>query len=209
MLEAVTRWFGAQVEIRWHAYELRPAPVPLPDPDSDYIGEHWQNRVLPMAAERGLTMKVPRRAIRSRPALQATLFARGQDDPQRFEAFHSRVFRARFEDDADISDVAVLVELGRASGFDPDALAYAVKSGAHLEELENDLAIAQAIGVNGVPAALVGPEVAELAEFVSDAEPVIGAVPEEWMVGAVERALSGDRGHARLRRRFRPDIKIE
>ena len=206
MLEAVTRRFGAQVEVRWHAYELRPTPVPLPDPDSDYISEHWQNRVLPMAAERGLTMRVPRKGIRSRAALQATLFARGQEQ---FEDFHRRVFHARFEDDADISDVEVLADLGRASGLDADALAYAVKSGAHLEDLESDLAIAQAIGITGVPAALVGPDIAELADFVSDAEPVIGAVPEEWMAGAVERALTGDRGHARLRRRFRPDIKID
>ena len=203
MLEAVTRRFGAQVEVRWHAYELRPAPAPLPDPDSDYIREHWQNRVLPMAAERGLTMRVPRRAIRSRAALQATLFARAQDGPgqKQLDDFHARVFRARFEDDADISDVSVLMDIGRASGLDPEALAYAVKSNAYLEELETDLAIAQAIGINGVPAALVGPEVIELAEFVSGAEPVIGAVPEEWMVGAVERALTGDRGHTRLRRR--------
>lgn len=207
MLEAVTRRFGAQVEVRWHAYELRPSPVPLPDPDSDYISEHWQNRVLPMAAERGLTMSVPRRAIRSRPALQATLFARGQDYAQ-FEAFHSRVFRARFADDADISDIAVLGEIGRASGLDSDALADAVRSGAHRVELETNLALAQALGINGVPAALVGPDTTDFAAFAGDAEPVIGAVPEEWMAGAVQRALSGDRSHARLRRRFRADIKI-
>ena len=208
MLEAVTRQFGAQVEIIWHPYELRPAPVPLPDADSDYISEHWQNRVLPMAAERRLTMRVPRRAIRSRTALQATLFVRDQGQARTFDEFHTRVFRARFEDDADISDVATLAEIGREIGLDPDTLAYSVKSGAQLEAFETDLALAQAIGINGVPAALVGPEMKELADFIADAEPVIGAVPEEWMVGAVERALSGDRSHARLRRRFHADIQI-
>lgn len=206
MLEAVTRRFGAQVEIRWHAYELRPAPAPQPDPDSEYIREHWQNRVLPMAAERDLTMRVPRRQIRSRPALEATLFARGHD---RFHDFHARVFRARFEEDADISDTGVLAAIGGECGLDADALAYAVKANGYLPELETDLALAQAIGINGVPAAFVGPPEEDLAIFLRDAEPVIGAVPEEWMAAAVERAVAGDRGHARLRQRFRPDIRIE
>lgn len=206
MLEAVTRRFGAQVEIRWHAYELRPAPVPQPDPDSEYITEHWQNRVLPMAAERGLTMRVPRRPVRSRAALQATLFARGHE---RFHDFHAQVFRARFEEDTDIADPAVLADLGRQCGLDPEALAHAVKTESYLGELETDLSLARAIGINGVPAALVGPAEEDLGAFLRDAEPVIGAVPEEWMAGAVERALNGDRAHAHLRQRFRADIKIE
>ena len=206
MLEAATRQFGADLEIRWHAFELRPDPAPLPDPAGDYISEHWENRVLPMAAERGLVMRVPQRQIRSRRALQAALFAQ---EHGRFAQFDRQVFRARFERDLDISDLAVLRELATDSGLDAEALAYALKTNAYADRLDEDLALAQAIGLNGVPAALVGQHTEDFAAFVADAEPVIGAVPEEWMLGAIDRAITGDRAHARLRRRFRPDIKIQ
>lgn len=187
MLEAVTRRFGEQVEIRWHAYELRLDPVPLPDPDSEYIAEHWENRVLPMAQERGLVMRVPRRAIRSRRALQAALFAR---EHGRFGELDRTLYRARFEHDLDISDPDILASLARDVGLDAEALTHALRLNAYLEPLEHDLALAQAIGIRGVPAALVGPANEDLVEFIRAAEPVVGAVPEDWMVEAIERARS-------------------
>lgn len=185
MLEAVTRRFGELVEIRWHAYELRPDPVPLPEPDSEYIAEHWENRVLPMAAERGLIMRVPRRQVRSRRALQAALFAREQG---RFNDVDHALYRARFEQDADLEDMDVLGGIVAAAGLDADALRYALKTKAYQDAFAEDLAIAHAIGVRGVPIALVGPANEDLAQFLRQAEPVSGAVPEEWMMDAVERA---------------------
>jgi len=199
VLEAASRRFGADLEIRWHAFELRPEPAPLPDPDSDYISEHWENRVLPMAAERGLAMRIPRKQIRSRRALQAAVFAQEQGQ---FPEFDRLVFRARFEDDADISDRDVLTRLAVAAGLDADAMAYALKSNAYAERLAEDGALAQAIGINGVPAALVGAATDDLAEFVSNAEPVVGAVPEQWMLDAIDRVLRGDGGRLRLRPRL-------
>ena len=185
MLEAVARRFGGEVEIRWHAYELRPAPVPLPDPDGEYIAEHWESRVLPMAKERGLVMRVPRRQVRSRRPLQAALFAR---EHGRFHEMDRAIYRARFEEDADISDVDLLAAMARDAGLDDEGLRYALKTGAYLPELEADLSLAQAIGIRGVPVSLVGPAADDFHQFRRQAEPVLGAVPEEWMAGAVERA---------------------
>ncbi len=187
MLEAVARRFGEEVEIRWHAYELRPAPAPLPDPDGEYIAEHWENRVLPMARERGLVMRVPRRQVRSRRALQAALFARERG---RFPEMDRAIFRARFEEDADIADGDRLAAMARDIGLDDEALRYGLKTGAWLSELEEDLAVAQSIGIRGVPVALVGPAADDFQEFRQRAEPVLGAVSEDWMVAVVERARS-------------------
>lgn len=186
MLEEAARQYGAQIDIRWHAYELRPEPIALPDPEGPYIKEHWHNRVLPMAAQRGLVLRIPRRQIRSRRALQASLFAQAHG---KFLEFDRAVFRARFEADEDISDIGVLARLAREVGLDADGLAYAVTTGSCLDELTADLTLASRFGVNGVPAAFVGPETADLAEFFSNAEPVVGAVPYEWFAQAIERAL--------------------
>jgi predicted DsbA family dithiol-disulfide isomerase len=210
VLEEAARRFDAQIDIRWHAFELRPEPIRMPDPDSEYIREHWENRVLPMAAERGLVMRIPRRRVRSRRALQAALFAR---EHGRFHELDRWLFRARFEEDADISDIEVLKRIAREAGLDEDALAYAVTANSYLNELSADVMLATELGITGVPCAMVGPEpppeAGDPREFYADAEPVVGAVPYEWLEGAIERALGGDRTHARLRRRFRPDIKIE
>ena len=199
------RQFGAQIDIQWHAYELRPEPAPLPDPDGEYIAEHWQNRVLPMAAERGLRMRPPRRQIRSRRALQAALFAR---EHGRFPELDTLLFRARFEDDADISDINVLKDLAQQAGLDHEALAYAVTSNGYLDALTSDLVLAGRLGVTGVPVMFVGPEESGDAEFFNNAEPVVGAVPFDWLSGAIQRARDGDRSVADQRRRFRARWKV-
>lgn len=199
MLEEATRRYGAQIQVRWHAYELRPEPIPQPDPDSEYIREHWANRVLPLAAERGLEMRVPRRPLRSRRALQAALFAR---EHGRFAELDRALFRARFVEDADIADLDVLRRLAADAGLDPEALGYAVAANAYLDELNADLRAASQLGISGVPAALVGPATDDFAEFVAAAEPVLGAVPYDWFADAIVRALNGDPSHAQLRRRF-------
>jgi predicted DsbA family dithiol-disulfide isomerase len=186
VLEEAARRYGARIDIRWHAYELRPEPIPLPDPDSDYIQEHWANRVQPMAAERGLVMRVPRRPVRSRRALLAALFARRNP---RFVELDRAIYRARFEDDADVSDLRVLERLASAAGLDADALARAVGANTHLGDLEADRTLAGQLGISGVPVAFIGPEAAGLFAFFSTAEPVVGAVPFEWFEAAIDRAL--------------------
>jgi len=37
---------------------------------------------------------------------------------------------------------------------------------------------------------------------------VVGAVPYEWLAGAIDRALFGDRSQARLRRRMVPQFRV-
>jgi predicted DsbA family dithiol-disulfide isomerase len=205
ILEEAVRRFGARVDVQWHAYELRPEPAPLPDPEGDYIAEHWRNRVLPMAEERGLVMKPPHRQIRSRRALQAALFAREQG---RLPQLDRLLFRARFEHDADISDISVLKELGAAAGLDAEALAYAVTSDSYVDALQHDITRAHRLGVQGVPVMFVGTEDDDDASFFANAEPVVGAVPYDWLSGAIERALAGDRTVAEQRTRFRARWKI-
>jgi predicted DsbA family dithiol-disulfide isomerase len=187
VLEEAARRYGAQIAVRWHAYELRPEPAALPDPDSEYIQEHWRNRVAPMAAERQLVMRVPRHAVRSRRALQAALFARRAG---RLEEMDREIYRARFEEDADISDLDVLARLGRNAGLDTDALVAAVRANALLPDLDADMTLAGQLGISGVPAAFVGPEADDLYAFFCAAEPIVGAMPFDWFAVAIERALT-------------------
>ncbi len=76
VLDQLCSAYGEAVEIRWHAFELRPKPTPLLDPNSETIVNSWENSVQPLAAERGLTMRMPPVAPRSRKAFETAMFAR-------------------------------------------------------------------------------------------------------------------------------------
>jgi predicted DsbA family dithiol-disulfide isomerase len=174
--------YGDRVQVVWHAFELRPESVPLPPPATPERRERWAASVLPMAAERGLEMRLPSVAPRTRLTHQAVELAR---DHARDDAIRHAIFVAFFRDSRDIGDANVLVDLGASVGVDGAETRRALESGTHLSRVIEQEQTAHRLGVNGVPAIFVGDDLAV-------AEPVIGAVPYEWLKAAVDRALSGD-----------------
>lgn len=194
ILEEAARRFGAQIAFEHHAFELRPVPVPLLDPQGDYIQQHWTRRVYPMAKERGLPMRLPPIQTRTRRAHETAAFARAHG---KFAQVDRALYRAFFEQGLDINDVAILERIVRDADLDPAGLG----ADEFTDRVRADFALAAQYGIQSVPTMLVG-------ENIDDAEPVIGAVPYEWLEGAIHRALSRDRTHARLRRRMVPQLRV-
>ena len=182
MVDRLKLEYGDRVHVVWHAFELRPEPVPLPPPATPERRERWATSVLPMAAERGLEMRLPSVAPRTRLTHQAVELAR---DHHRDEAIRHAIFIAFFRDSRDIGDASVLIDLGESVGVDRALMQRALEAGTHLPRVIEQEQAARRLGVNGVPAIFVGDDVAA-------AEPVIGAVPYEWLKAAVDRALSGE-----------------
>jgi len=174
--------YGDRVNVAWHAFELRPEPAPLPPPATPERRARWATSVLPMAAERGLEMRLPSVAPRTRLTHQAVELAR---DHERADALRHAIFASFFRDSRDIGDATVLADLGESVGIDRTAMQRALEAGTYLSRVIEQEQTAYRLGVNGVPATLVGDD-------LSVAEPVIGAVPYEWLKAAVDRALSGD-----------------
>jgi predicted DsbA family dithiol-disulfide isomerase len=170
----------------------------MPDPKGEYLREHWTNRVYPLAEERGLTMRLPSLQTRTRRAHEAAAFARAHG---RMAAVDTGLYRAFFEHGRDIDDLAVLEDVAREAGLDPAAMRMALESGAFAAAVDADRQLAATLGIRSVPTMLVG-------ETLDDAEPVVGAVPYEWLAGAIDRALFGDRSQARLRRRLVPQLRV-
>ncbi len=161
----------------------------MPERRGEYILEHWTNRVYPMAEERGLVMRLPPLQTRTRRAHEVAAFARAEE---RLPAVDTGLYRAFFEHGRDINDVAVLEDVVREAGLDPAAMRRALESGAFADAVRADLELGASLGVRSVPTMLVG-------ETLDDVEPVVGAVPYEWLAGAIDRALFGDRKRAGLR----------
>lgn len=182
MVDRLRQDYGSSVEIAWQAFELRPEPVPTLDPDSEYIRDRWAASVLPMAAERGLLMRVPPVQPRTRLAFQLVELAR---DHQKFDAMHLALFEAFFREGRDIGNVDVLAGLGDRLGVAAALVRRSLQRGTYLQRVLDQEALARGIGVDGVPAMLIGDD-------LTTAEPVIGAVPYPWLQEAVDRGLAGE-----------------
>jgi predicted DsbA family dithiol-disulfide isomerase len=166
--------FGPQLEVRWHAFELRPDPVPTLEPDGEYLHTVWNRSVYPMAQRLGMRIQLPPVQPRSRKAFEAVAFAR---EAGRFDAMHLALFRGFFEQGRDIGDSAELLRLAQESGLDGAALQAALDDGRYTQQVLQDERQAQALGITGVPLILVRRAGAALETAV----PLQGAVPYEHL----------------------------
>jgi predicted DsbA family dithiol-disulfide isomerase len=182
VVDRLRQEYSSRVEIAWYAFELRPDPVPLPKPDDPARRRRWQASVLPRAAERGLVMALPPVAPRTRLTFQAVECARDHD---RFDAMHRAIFEGFFRDGRDIGDADVLADIGASVGLSPAILMRALGDGTYLDRVLVQERRARELGVTGVPAMFVG-------DVVETAEPVIGAVPYDWLKATVDRAFAGE-----------------
>ncbi len=151
-----------------------------------------------MAAERGLTMRLPPQQTRSRRAHETAAFARSHG---RFHDVNLALYRAFFEDGRDIAEPSVLADIVQHAGLDVDQWRHTMDTGAFRDTVRRDVSLAASLGISSVPTMLVG-------ETLEDAEPVVGAVPYEWLEGAIRRGLDGDRSQASARRRFRSQFRV-
>ena len=137
------------VAVTWRAYELRPDPVPTLDPGGEYLRRVWTSSVYPLAASLGMKIRLPPVQPRSRLAHEAAHWARGQ---RRFDDYNAAVFRAFFENGADIGAEEVLVALAAELGLDGESLGAALASHHFQRAVLEDERDARFLGVNGVPA---------------------------------------------------------
>ena len=131
------------------AFELRPAGVPLPSVDTVWPLAEWERTMAPLAHELGVVLRRPARLTRTRKAHEAAAHARGHG---LFEAMHSALFAAWWEQGRDIGRIDVLTEVGREVGLDAGGLRVALDIDQCTARVEEDEARAAQLGIGGVPA---------------------------------------------------------
>jgi predicted DsbA family dithiol-disulfide isomerase len=171
------------VDIHWHAYELRPEGSP-PMPAA-YLAKIDQARPKfnqMMREQHGIDVQPGPFGIVSRLALVATQWAEAQS-PQAGAQFHDTVFRAYWMDGEDISDLAVLRRCAEAAGLDgaalDDALTNPARRASFEAQVTEDVEQATAYQLSGVPALIF-----------EDRYLVPGAVPVETLRRIVEQIRS-------------------
>ena len=86
-------------------------------------------------------------------ALEAAEFAAEQGDPS---PFHRAMFKAYFEDLADIGDLDTLVRVGVGAGLPKGELREALASGRFRERVDEGIRWSQQLGVTAVPTFVLG-----------------------------------------------------
>jgi predicted DsbA family dithiol-disulfide isomerase len=118
-----------------------------------------------LSAQVGLQLHRHQRLINSRPALQAAEFARAAG---RFDPMHRALFKAYWLEGRDVSDLAVLREIGAEVGLDVEAMEAAVRADAYGDYLDGKRAEAVDLMISGIPA-----------HVINDRYLVMGAQPYE------------------------------
>ena len=143
------------VDLEWKAYELRPGLPPEGIPRTPKAGEI--NGFLPYLSERAdeLGLKLKRSPIVpcSRPALEAAEFAKEQG---KFDQFHLGIFKAYWEEGRNIGLRSVLRGVAEGCGLDGDQLECCLDEGRYTETIDSQNEEARALGINGIPAFIIG-----------------------------------------------------
>ena len=140
------------VEIAWHAFELRPPGAPPMPPEYRARIEAGQPRLKAMAREQyGLELNQGPFGISSRAALVGEQYAIAQG---KGHAYHDAVADAYWRDGKSIDDPELLAGLAESVGLERAAFLAALSDPAYVAAVEQDVAWAHAHGLSGVPAAV-------------------------------------------------------
>lgn len=148
--ETLLRRLEAEGEVRvaYRAFELYPAPDP---PAAEAVGIPEPLR--PLASEAGIVLRPPVYHPRTGKAHESSRFAR---EHGREEVLRAAIFAAYWEEGEDIGRIDVLSALAEQVDLDPVSLKIALDIDRYTAVLARERAMAERIGLSGVPALILG-----------------------------------------------------
>jgi predicted DsbA family dithiol-disulfide isomerase len=179
--ERLQKEHGAEVD--WQPFLLHPE---IPPEGREITQERRQammpslTRIMQRAKSDNLPYVVPGKMVYSRLALEATEYAREQG---KLHSFHRAVFYKLYGEGQDIGNWEVLSDVARNVGLDADDMMLAVTSGAYSAPLDDQMAKAQSLGLDGVPAYIL-----------NNKHAVVGAQPYEVFQRLLDEIDSEDDG---------------
>jgi predicted DsbA family dithiol-disulfide isomerase len=181
------------VEVRWRPYQLDPTIPPGGIARKDYmekkfgsagrVAEIYQ-RIEGAGRDAGIAFAFDK-ITRSPNTLDAHRLIRWSASAGKQDAAVERLFKAFFEEGADIGDHAVLTRIAGACGMDAVLVGELLAGEADKDAVREEIAEAQRLGVNGVPFFIIGGRFA-----------VSGAQSAEVLASAIESALRPEGGAA-------------
>jgi predicted DsbA family dithiol-disulfide isomerase len=169
-----------RVAASWLPFELHPEAPLEGSPMPERIRGAW-GRLEAVADEVGLTMKRPDRVINSRLALSTAEFAR---DHGKYDEVRVALTKAHWEGTARLDRAEDLRRVVADAGLDPEELTRELAAGRYEALLDRHRADAESVGINAIPAHIVGQRYL-----------LLGAQPHEAFIEVLD-ALREDLGPA-------------
>jgi len=180
--------FKDQIEIEWKSFQLNPNIKYEPGKNiNQFLAEHkgisierakeMNDYVTNMAAAEGLRYDFDKAVVAN--SFDAHRFSHLAAKHGKGDAAEESLFKAYFTEGKNISDRDTLVELGENIGLNKEEVKQTLESNNYANEVQNDIAEAEALGIRGVPF------------FVLDRKyAVSGAQSADAFVQALERAFT-------------------
>ncbi len=156
-------WKGVPIALR--NYRNRPGRL---------VGARERGKIRNVAAETGIAVEPPARWLDSKPALEGSELAR---EAGVFGAYHDAIFRAAFEERADIGALDVLSAIAARAGLDAARFRDALERGAMAARIAENKREADRFSALGYPTFMLG-------DF-----PLIGIQPIETMRMVLKRFI--------------------
>jgi predicted DsbA family dithiol-disulfide isomerase len=144
------------VELIWMPFELRPYPTRTLRPEDDYLQNAWRNSVYPLAARKGIDIRLPDVSPQpyTRLAFEGLEFAKSH---ALGNEYNSAVMRAFFQRSEDIGDPTVLTHIASDVGLDGTLFQQTLRNRTYAPEVEKLLRHAyEDVRVTGVPLFVIG-----------------------------------------------------
>ena len=141
-----------RVEAAWLPFELHPEAPREGSPMPERIRGAW-HRVDAAALGVGLTLTRPARRINSRLALSTAEFAR---DRGKYDEVRIALTRSHWDGTAQLDRIEDLQRVVAAAGLDAEDLGRDLAIGRYEALLDRHRADAESVGINAIPAHIVG-----------------------------------------------------
>jgi predicted DsbA family dithiol-disulfide isomerase len=176
------------IEVVWHSFQLDPTLEKQSDKDLyDYLAERkgqtreWakqvNQQVTQSAKQVGLTYNLDNAVVAN--SFDAHRLIQLAKQKGLGDAAEERVFKAYFTEGKNISDYTTLIQLGSEIGLDASEVEQMLNSSSYAKEVQQDIATAQQLGINGVPFFVLNNKYG-----------VSGAQPSEVFQQALQQAFS-------------------
>lgn len=179
---------AGRVNIQWKSFQLDPSLKTEPNKNvTEHLAEKkgWtlayakdmNQHVTGMAKEVGLDYHFDKAVVAN--SFKAHRLSHLAGEQGLGDAMEERLFKAYFTEGRNIDDNATLAELGTGIGLDASSVSEVLNSDRYADEVNNDIAEAQMVGVRGVPFFVINRKYA-----------VSGAQASETFLGALNKAWS-------------------
>lgn len=152
--------YNNEIEVEWKSFQLDPSIKNEPGKNiNQYLAERkgisvqqakeMNDHVTNMAAVEGLQYNFDKAVVAN--SFDAHRFSHLASKYGKGDAAEERLFKAYFTEGKNIADHATLVQLGTDIGLDSAEVKQVLESNTYANEVHNDIAEAEALGVRGVP----------------------------------------------------------